>query len=267
MVQHLATVSLSKTKRRTHQATIKEGVNISPQEECIITNSNGRHELGQVLQLTESTEAEPRWEIKRLATDKDREEFAANKRDSTDAVPVAQEMIDDQGLPMELLGAEYSLHRDQLKFYFKAPRRVDFRGLLKELAREFSTRIELEQVGPRDAAAILGGIGRCGRKFCCRQFLDDPGPVPMELAQKQELSVSPDRLTGGCGRLLCCLRYELEDYEHWIAKMPALGKEISYQDEIYTVCDHNVQTKSVRLEDEEGKKISVPLSDLNSKDD
>jgi len=170
-----------------------------------------------------------------------------NQEKAEKAVPVTQELADKRSLPMNIIGAEYSFQRSQLKFYFKAPHRVDFRGLVKTLAHEFSTRIELEQVGPREAAAILGGRGRCGRELCCSRFLYNPGPVPMELAEKQEISVSPDRITGVCGRLACCLQYELDDYVAKLDEMPSEGSEVKCPAGKGKIVNRNIQKETLRV--------------------
>lgn len=254
-------VGIHKAKRSTVKARLA-GRPVAVGEQCVISNEQGRLELGEVLKIIDSESKSLDWKVIRKARKKDLERFEANREDSEEALETAEELVEHEGLPMDMLGAEYSLERGQLKFYFKAPHRVDFRGLLKEMARRFSTRIELEQVGPRGAAAILGGLGRCGREFCCRRFLEDPGPIPMELAQQQELTVSPGRLTGACGRLLCCLKYECEDYIKRIREMPPIGSRVKAVEAQGTVIDHNVQKGTVKMETEDGDQLEVPNDDI-----
>lgn len=243
-------VGISKTKRRKVRASF-EG-EVESEEQYIIEREEVK-ELGVVLPEDCETDDEPGWAGIRRATDPDILQAEMNQNQADEALPRAQKMADKRSLPMNIIGSEYSFQKSQLKFYFKAPHRVDFRGLVKALAHEFSTRIELEQVGPREAASILGGCGRCGQELCCRRFLYDPGPVPMELAEKQEISVSPDRITGACGRLACCLKYELEDYEEKLSEMPNRGSEVDSPAGKGKVIERNVQkdTLRVKLEEEE----------------
>lgn len=247
-------VGISKTKRRKVKASFDEEVETD--EEYIIERDEVR-ELGEVLPEEVDTDVEPEWAGVREATDHDVLQAEMNQNQADEALPKAQKMADKRSLPMNIIGSEYSFQKSQLKFYFKAPHRVDFRGLVKALAHEFSTRIELEQVGPREAASILGGRGRCGQELCCRRFLYDPGPVPMEFAEKQEISVSPDRITGACGRLACCLQYELEDYEEKLKEMPAEGSEVNSPAGKGKVMERNVQkgTLRVKLEEEEVREF------------
>ena len=237
-------VGISKTKRRK----VKTGFDaeVESDEQYVIEKDEIR-ELGIVLPEDIETAEEPDWVAVRKATDHDILQAEMNQNQADEALPRAQEMADKRSLPMNVIGSEYSFQKSQLKFYFKAPHRVDFRGLVKALAHEFSTRIELEQVGPREAASILGGRGRCGQELCCRRFLYDPGPVPMELAEKQEISVSPDRITGACGRLACCLQYELEDYEEKLGDMPDKGSEVDSPAGKGKVIQRNVQKGTLRI--------------------
>lgn len=253
-------VSLRKKKRTLKKVRVA-GRDLELREDCVIGNDGGRLEIARLIE--KETEIEDGdWKVIRSAKDVDLEKFEKNKEKVEEALEIGKELVEKQGLSMDLLGGDYSLERRQLKFYFTAPQRVDFRGLLKEMANEFSTRIELEQVGPREAAAILGGVGRCGKELCCRSFLNEAGPVPMEVAQKQDLTISPERLTGVCGRLLCCLKYECEDYEKILKSMPEDGSELEYQGETYEVVDRNVQLKTVTLETDEDKRVEVDLEEI-----
>lgn len=238
-------VGLTKTKRRKVNARFK-GSHPSPDEKYIIEKNQVR-ELGVILPQDRKDGAEGGWKGVRRATDHDLLQAELNQEKAEKAVPVTQEFADKRSLPMNIIGAEYSFQRSQLKFYFKAPHRVDFRGLVKTLAHKFSTRIELEQVGPREAASILGGQGRCGQELCCCRFLYDPGPVPMELAEKQGISVSPDRITGVCGRLSCCLQYELDDYVARLEEMPDEGSKVKCPGGRGKVVNRNVQKETLRV--------------------
>lgn len=255
-----ALVSLRKRKK-TLKRVRPAGRDVERGENCVVGNDQGRMELA--LFLREGVEIQDSdWKIIRSARDGDIEKFERNKDKAEKALEKARELVEKQGLSMDLMGGDYSLEQKQLKFYFTAPHRVDFRGLLKEMAHEFSTRIELEQIGPREAGSILGGIGRCGKELCCCRFLHEPGPVPMEVAQKQDLSISPERITGVCGRLLCCLKYECEDYERVLDSMPEPGSEIEYEDQVWEVVDRNVQLKTVTVRTEEENKVDLSLNEL-----
>ena len=252
-------------KLKKKKATLKKvrpaGRDLEVGEECVVGNDQGRVELGVMLEEGVKVE-DSDWKLIRSAKESDIRKFEENEKKAEDALKKAKKLVKNQGLSMDIIGGDYSLERRQLKFYFTAPQRVDFRGLLKEMAHEFSTRIELEQIGPREAGSILGGIGRCGKEICCRSFLNEAGPVPMEVAQKQDLTISPERLTGICGRLLCCLKYESEDYEEILESMPETGSEIEYEGEMCKVINRNVQLKSITLRTGEEKKVRLDLADL-----
>jgi len=256
-------IGISKTKRRKILA--KGGIDsVKVGDHYIVTNDNIQ-EIGEVLkEEPASSGREMNWSIVREAGDQDLLQQEINQEQADKAINVAQQFADKRSLQMKVIGSEYSLEKAQLKFYFKSPHRVDFRGLVKALAHKYSTRIELEQVGPREAASIIGGLGRCGRELCCRRFLYEPGPIPMEIAEKQGLSVSPDRLTGVCGRLLCCLEYELEDYVESLKKMPDKGSDVKSPGGNGIVVKRNVQKKTLRvkLNDEEVKEFSLDEVEL-----
>ncbi|MDI3298456.1 MAG: regulatory iron-sulfur-containing complex subunit RicT [Bacillota bacterium] len=144
----------------------------------------------------------------RIATPQDLEAEAENRRLADEAFAICAELIESDGLPMHLVDTRYALDRSRLLFFFTAPERVDFRQLVRQLAARFRTRIELRQVGPRDAARMLGGIGPCGRILCCTSFLREFSTVTIRMAKEQALALNPESLSGVCGRLKCCLRYE-----------------------------------------------------------
>ncbi|MEF8916841.1 MAG: regulatory iron-sulfur-containing complex subunit RicT [Candidatus Bipolaricaulota bacterium] len=240
-------VGLRKTKRRKIVAEFEED---QPEvEEKYIIEKDQLRELGLVLprEMMEDDGSEDQWKAVRKATDHDVLQAELNQEEADKAIPEAQRLADKRSLSMKIIGAEYSFQKSQLRFYFKAPHRVDFRGLVKALARSYSTRIELEQVGPREAASILGGRGHCGQELCCRRFLYDPGPVPMDFAEKQGISVSPERITGVCGRLTCCLQYELEDYVARLEELPEKGSEVKSPKGRGEVVKRNVQKETIRI--------------------
>ncbi|HAZ27105.1 TPA: hypothetical protein DCY65_05155 [Candidatus Acetothermia bacterium] len=170
----------------------------------------------------------------------------------------AQEQAAGSGLPMRFLGAELDLERTFLRLYFTAPNRVDFRDLLRELGTSLRLRIELRQAGPRHAARIRGEVGPCGRPLCCRTFLHKLRPVPLELAFEQQLFLSPERLTGACGRLMCCLAYEYEQYRDALEGLPKLGDKIKVDGHSGKVVAHNVFRGTVTVQWADGTRGEVP---------
>lgn len=192
--------------------------------------------------------------IIRPATEEDarlRQEFIAKE---SDAFMLCQERIADHKLDMKLVDVEYTYNGSKIVFYFTADERVDFRDLVKDLAYSLRTRIELRQIGVRDEAKMLGGLGPCGRPVCCNAFLDDFRPVSIKMAKEQNLSLSPTKISGLCGRLMCCLQYEQYAYEEAHKRLPRVGKELETPEGVGIVTECNVLTErvKVRLSEEDG---------------
>ena len=186
----------------------------------------------------------------RVATDNDRRTRQEFKEKEPHAFEVCQNKILDHKLDMKLVSAEYSFDGSKILFYFTADGRVDFRDLVKDLAGVFRTRIELRQIGVRDEAKMMGGLGICGRPFCCKQFLDDFQPVSIKMAKTQSLSLNPTKISGTCGRLMCCLKYEQDAYESLIKSSPKQDSIVNTCDGKGTVTDVSLlkQTVKVRLD-------------------
>ncbi|MCX7749972.1 MAG: stage 0 sporulation protein [Candidatus Bipolaricaulota bacterium] len=184
--------------------------------------------LAKVLKSPLTHPGTPRTRLVRRATDGDWATYRTRAREAEELRRAAQGQAAARSLPMRFVGAELDLGRTYLRLHFTAPDRVDFRELLRELGGSFRLRIELHQVGPRDAAKFLGEVGLCGRPLCCRTFLHKLRPVPLELAFEQGLSLNPERLTGVCGRLTCCLLYEHEQYREALEGMPKLGTKVQW---------------------------------------
>lgn len=161
--------------------------------------------------------------IIRAATEQDMQVLAKNKEKEKDAFRICEEKIAFRKLKMNLVDVECTFDNNKLLFYFTAENRVDFRELVKDLAAVFRTRIELRQIGVRDEAKILGGLGICGREFCCKSYMGDFQPVSIKMAKEQGLSLNPTKISGTCGRLMCCLKYEQESYEHLLRVTPKVG--------------------------------------------
>ncbi len=216
-------------------------------DRCVVDHGGLR--LGVMLGELEagaglSEQLEP---VVRAAADRDVESHQYNQADAERTLSATRDVIARHNLPMHLVAAEYTLDRRKLRIYFTAPHRVDFRALLRDLAGRFGTRIELRQMGARDEARLKGGIGRCGLLICCHRYLRDPKPIRMELAYDQELFVSPDRITGVCGRLMCCLAYEHETYKSELATLPKLGALVAWNEKKGKIISHNIFRHTVTV--------------------
>lgn len=163
----------------------------------------------------------------RIATKEDDEKEAANRKKEQDAIPICKEKIEKRGLPMKLINAEYTFDNSKILFYYFSDGRVDFRELVKDLASVFHTRIEMRQVGVRDEAKLRGGIGICGRPLCCSLYMADFSPVSIKMAKEQNLSLNATKISGVCGRLMCCLKNEEETYEELNKNLPNVGDEVT----------------------------------------
>ena len=179
-----------------------------------------------------------------------------------EALTECGKLIAKLNLPMKLLSAEYNLDDSRLTFYFSAEERVDFRELVRELTNRFKVRVELRQVGPRDQAKLVGGFGRCGRPLCCTSFLREFAPVSIRMAKEQNLPLNPMKISGVCGRLLCCLVYESEQYRTLKGKLPKKGQQVTTAMGVATVVDNNPLKKTVLVELENQAAIELPLSEI-----
>ena len=199
-------------------------------EEVIVETSRGL-EFGKVsMSVKEITEEEivsPLKEIVRIATENDKAQVQKNKKKEQEAFGICEEKIAAHNLDMKLVDVEYTFDGNKILFYFTAEGRVDFRELVKDLAAVFRTRIELRQIGIRDEAKMLGGIGICGRSLCCSTYLDGFHPVSIKMAKEQGLSLNPTKISGNCGRLMCCLKYEQNCYDEFSKIAPSVGAVVS----------------------------------------
>ena len=189
--------------------------------------------------------------VLRLATPEDEKTVARNRAEEKRAYEICLQKIADHGLDMQLVSAEYAFDGSKILFFFTADERVDFRELVKNLASVFHTRIELRQIGVRDKAKMVGGLGICGRPFCCASFLDDFQPVSIKMAKTQNLSLNPTKISGTCGRLMCCLKYEQEAYEDLLRHAPKMDSFVDTPDGRGTVVEVDLlrQRVKVRMED------------------
>ena len=173
---------------------------------------------------------QPLKSVIRLATEDDKKKEEKNKEKEKEAFKICLDKIHKHGLEMKLIDAEYTFDNNKVLFYFTADGRIDFRELVKDLASVFKTRIELRQIGVRDETKIMGGIGICGRSLCCHTFLSEFAPVSIKMAKEQNLSLNPTKISGVCGRLMCCLKNEEETYEWLNSKLPNIGDRVTTDD-------------------------------------
>ena len=195
--------------------------------------------------------------IIRVATEDDFKQIERNKIKEADAADICERKIAHYGLKMNLVDVECTFDNSKLLFYFTAENRVDFRELVKDLASVFHTRIELRQIGVRDEAKMMGGLGVCGRQFCCASFLGEFQPVSIRMAKEQGLSLNPTKISGACGRLMCCLKYEQDGYEELLKITPKVGALVNTPSGKGTVTDANLISGkiTVKLDGAEGTTV------------
>ena len=217
----------------------------------VVTETARGVELGEcmsgVMDVPDERLVLPLKPILRIATEQDLAMQKRNEQAEKEAFDIAIDRIAEHKLEMKLVDVEYAFDRSKIIFYFTANGRVDFRMLVKSLASIFNTRIELRQIGVRDEAKMLGGIGPCGRPICCRTFLSDFTPVSIKMAKEQNLSLNPTKISGLCDRLMCCLKYEQDHYEQTRKRMPRVGREIITPDGSGVINAINVLEETVRV--------------------
>ena len=247
-------------------------------DDGVIVETSRGLEYGYVVTMpteAEKDEENPMKPVIRRATIKDMAQLERNKAREKSAFDICLQKIEKFKVPMKLLRAEYTFDRNKIVFFFTSDGRVDFRELVKELAAVFHTRIELRQVGVRDEAKQVSGIGSCGRPLCCATFLGDFAPVSIKMAKNQGLSLNPTKISGVCGRLMCCLRYENQLYTSGELKCcncqqknseqqkpPAVGKRVMTDEGVGTVLRVHMKDHTVKVQLESGHNINVPWSDV-----
>ncbi|NLB89909.1 MAG: stage 0 sporulation family protein [Clostridiales bacterium] len=237
--------------------------------EWVVVETARGQELGEVVvgvrEVGEDALVGPLKPVIRIATDEDMRHQEKNESRQVEAFDICQEKILAHKLDMKLVRVEYTFDNSKILFYFTANGRVDFRNLVKELASIFKTRIELRQIGVRDEAKMIGGLGPCGRPICCDSFLSNFQPVSIKMAKEQNLSLNPIKISGVCGRLMCCLQYEQEGYEKARKKMPKPGKEVLAPEGNGIVWDINVLKETVKVKITEGDTSEIkeyPLKEI-----
>ncbi len=217
-------------------------------------------------QVTEEEIVPPLKKVLRVAEEEDLITHQNNKDKAQEAFGICQQKIDEHGLEMKLVDVEYTFDNNKVIFYFTADGRVDFRELVKDLAAIFKTRIELRQIGVRDEAKMIGGLGPCGKPVCCTTFLGEFEPVSIKMAKEQSLSLNPTKISGLCGRLMCCLKYEQEVYEKLLEKMPTVGTIVITPEGKGTIIDtytllEMVKVK-VRLDDDTEELFNHKIDEI-----
>lgn len=245
-------------------------------DSVIVETSRGM-EYGTVRGNVHSVEDEdlqaPLKKVLRKATEEDNRKCRENDEKKPNTKKICQEKIEKYNLDMKLIDLEYTFDNSKIIFYFTSEGRVDFRDLVKDLAAIFKTRIELRQIGVRDEAKMIGGIGSCGRSLCCSSWLPDFEPVSIKMAKVQNLSLNPSKISGCCGRLMCCLKYENENYQEMKKGMPNLGEKIKVKGDKAVVIDTDILSNTIRVrliqEDEKGdspEKLSAEVYEYNKKE-
>ena len=233
-------------------------LDLAPGDYVIVETTRGV-EMGKVVtstaELPDAQVVKPLKKVVRKAGRDDLEQLARNRDKEGEAHKIAQKKIEAHNLPMKLIGVEYSFDGSKIVFYFTADGRIDFRELVKDLANVFRTRIELRQIGVRDEAKLIGGLGCCGRELCCHAWLADFTSVSIRMAKDQNLSLNPTKISGICGRLMCCLKYENDTYEQEKVGFPESGSRVNTPDGEGRITGINIFKKTVNVELKESKLV------------
>lgn len=251
-----------------------EGLDLRPGQHVLVQADRGQ-DLGEVSALGVVAERKcsasggcatplPETRVVRLARDDEVERVGTLRSDEDRIRGETRAIVRRHGLKMKVTEAEWQFDRNKLYIYFTADRRVDFRQLVRDLARTFRTRIELKQIGVRDEAALLGGVGRCGRELCCSTWLPELKPVSLQLAKDQRLSLNPAQISGCCGRLMCCLMYEHQAYVEARRRFPREGKTLRTSRGAEKVVGLDIWSENVTLRDREGHRRTVSLEQLKT---
>ena len=257
-----------------HQCKIQHydpaGLTLLAGDHIIVKGDLGEEYATVVLPAHEVPEDKLPEELKpvlRIATEEDEERVALNRKNEWDAVRITRDRVKKREMEMKIIRADYTFDRSKVTIYFTADGRVDFRELVRDLASIFRTRIELRQVGVRDETKLLGGIGPCGREFCCATWLTDFVPVSIKMAKEQNLSLNSAKISGCCGRLMCCLKNEADTYSYLNAKLPDVNTPVRTPDgSIGKVQSVNVLKQQVRVVIEKEKTGDVEIADFDVKD-
>jgi len=226
-----------------------DGLELSKDDHVIVETARGMEYgtlIAEVKEVKEEELVQPLKKIIRVADEKDAEVHVENQKKKERAMKLCQEKVDKHKLVMKLIDVEYTFDNSKIIFYFTADGRVDFRELVKDLAGVFKMRIELRQIGVRDEAKMMGGIGSCGKALCCHSWLPEFEPVSIKMAKVQNLSLNPTKISGICGRLMCCLKFENDVYNELKRGMPDIGERIKTEDGMALVVDCNILENKIK---------------------
>jgi len=244
-----------------------QGLELRPGSKVVVETDRGRA-LAEVVtaprEIAENQAPEGLKTVLRIATEDDINQAKTNAAREKDAIRYCQERIQARQMEMKLVRAEYAFDGSKIVFYFTAEGRIDFRELVKDLAHYFHTRIEMRQIGVRDEAKLVGGLGICGRELCCCSFLTEFYPVSVKMAKEQGLALNPTKISGQCGRLLCCLGYEFESYCELRKGMPKCGKKTCWNNQEWEVIGQNVLGRKVTLRQADGTIRSVTMEEFEA---
>ena len=242
-----------------------QGLDLSLGDPCVVGVERGL-EFGEVVAETRMLEDKevirPLRKVLRKANKEDYAQLKENKKKEEEARAFCLRKIEDLELDMKLVRSKYNFDRSKIIFYFTSDSRVDFRELVRELAHHLRVRIELRQIGVRDEAKMLGGFGSCGRPLCCASFLKDFAPVSLRIVKEQHLALDSFKLSGLCGRLMCCLKYEHAAYKKMGKGLPRVGQKVKLKKKSGKVTEVNILKRSVTVEFEDGKRKEMPLEEL-----
>lgn len=244
-----------------------QGLQLAPGNRVVVETDRGRA-LASV--VSEPREIPPEQapeglkSILRIASDEDIAQAAANTSREREALRHCRERVQTRGMEMKIVRAEYAFDGSKIVFYFTAEGRIDFRDLVKDLAHHFHTRIEMRQIGVRDEAKLVGGLGICGRELCCSSFLTEFYPVSVKMAKEQGLALNPVKISGQCGRLLCCLSYEFEAYCDLRKGMPKCGKKVCWNNQEWDVTAQNVLGRKITLRQPDGATRIITMDEYES---
>ncbi len=240
----------------------KKGDNLIVKTERGLEFGRAEEDLKEVSQDQISNLKSPLKPVVRVATAEDEVTWKRLQQQAADALPVFKQMVAEQGLDMHPVTVEYLFDGDKAIFYFESEDRVDFRELVRALAARFHVRIDMRQIGVRDEARIVGGLGHCGQELCCKRLGGEFNPVSIRMAKDQDLSLNPQKISGVCGRLMCCLRYESDIYKEFKTRSPKINSMISTPKGEAKVIEINVPRETVTLLTSDGKRVKVPLADM-----
>ncbi len=232
---------------------------------CCVVQADRGEDMGLIISIARANPDEVDEDLKevlRHATDRDLEILEEIREKEDNALATCQEKVNEHKLPMKLVDVEYQFDGNKITFYFTSEGRIDFRELVRDLAGIFRTRIDLRQIGVRDEARRFDGMGMCGRRLCCATFLKDFEPVTLKMAKDQNLPLTPAKISGACGRLMCCLMYELRDYKEITKEIPKVGSKIICFGQEHRIEKVDIFKRAVILADADGNTIEAPLEEF-----